>query len=536
MSTSWYRRIDDAMLTLLRHLRAEETTQKPNKKDAGPSRMFRHALRRSAKAAEEKARAATRQLVLFSRAGQWTEAVDYLAQLPVKNAVHRNAAISACSKASAWQAALVLLEHDRAACSPDPVAVASAFGAKGLPWPWVLWLLEDLRTWRVQADDFVGSAAVSCCSRNAQWEMAAALLFSLQMQQSVVAVGAAIAGAARTSSWEAAVALLSLRSAGEVRPSFIALSTTVLACSDASKWEAVLALLQDQPLLDAVTCTAAVTACRDGSSWKHALGLLSDVWTSRQRPDKEGSVFPLPSLTSANACLSALERASSWQLASSLLFDFPANDLQPDEVSFNTAISACVGRLKWQHALALFELMRLKNLHRDAVSWSSCISACAQGQSAEAALQLYDEYSNEATQLNTVVVNAAMAACGASRTWQRAVALTHQLQYAWQALSQAPDEVSFNTTIAVCAAGQAWEMALHFFRAMKDLQCNVDAAAIGAVLGACSHGRWKEAQKIAADAFSDRLPPTMERALQKACLSAGLSCGQNGLLCIGWSS
>ncbi|CAE7535822.1 PCMP-E8, partial [Symbiodinium sp. CCMP2456] len=123
-------------------------------------------------------------------------------------------------------------------------------------------------------------------------------------------------------------------------------------------------------------------------------------------------------------------------------------------VSFNTVISACVGRLKWQHALALFELMRLKNLHRDAVSWSSCITACAQGQSAEAALQLYDEYSNEATQLNTVVVNAAMAACGASRTWQRAVALTHQLQYAWQALSQAPDEVSFNTTIAVCAAGQ----------------------------------------------------------------------------------
>ena len=30
-------------------------------------------------------------------------------------------------------------------------------------------------------------------------------------------------------------------------------------------------------------------------------------------------------------------------------------------------------------------------------------------------------------------MNAAMAACGASRTWQRAVALTHQLQYAWQA-------------------------------------------------------------------------------------------------------
>ncbi|CAE7211990.1 unnamed protein product [Symbiodinium necroappetens] len=62
---------------------------------------------------------------------------------------------------------------------------------------------------------------------------------------------------------------------GKVRPSFIALSTTVLACSDASKWEAVLALLQDRPLLDAVTCTAAVTACRDGSSWKHALGHLS---------------------------------------------------------------------------------------------------------------------------------------------------------------------------------------------------------------------------------------------------------------------
>eukprot|EP00439_Symbiodinium_sp_Y106_P039582 s2458_g4.t2 len=490
--------------------------------------MFRHALRRGAKAAEEKARAATRQLVLFSRAGQWTEAVDYLARLPVKNVVHRNAAISACSKASAWPAALALLEHDRATFKPDPVAVASAFGAKGLPWPWVLRLLGDLRTWRVPADDFVGSAAVSCCSRNAQWEMALDLLFSLQMQQSVVAVGAAIAGAARASAWEAALALLSLRSAG-VRPSFIALSTTVLACSDASKWEAVLAVLQDRPLLDAVTCTAAVTACRDGSSWKHALGLLSDAWAARKRPDQEGSAFPLPSLTSANACLSALERASSWQLASSLLFDFPQNDLQPDEVSFNTVISACVGRLKWQHALALFELMKLKSLHRDAVSWSSCITACTQGQSAEAALQLYDEYSKEATQLNTVVVNAAMAACGASRTWQRAVALTHQLQYTWQALSEAPDEVSFNTTIAVCAAGQAWEMALHFFRAMADLQCNVGAAAIGAVLGACSHGRWKEAQKIAADSFSglEGLPPTMERALQKAYLSAGLSCGQN---------
>ncbi|CAE7460598.1 unnamed protein product, partial [Symbiodinium natans] len=459
-----------------------------------------------------------RQLVLFSRAGEWEEALHFFETLPLsaKNEVHRNAAISACSKASAWPAALALHADDRSKYSPDPVAAAATLGARGLPWPWALWLLEDLQAGRVPPDDFVGSAAVSCCSRNVQWQMSLALLFNLRMQHSPVAVGAAIAGVARAASWEAALALWALET--PARKSFIALSTTVLACSGASKWEAVLLLLKHRPLLDAVTCTAAVTACRDGSSWLHALGFLQDAWNSGERCEGEGSSFPLPSLTSANACLSALERASNWQLASWLLFEFPRKGLQADEVSFNTVMSACVGRLKWRQALALFDLMLTKLLPRDAVSWSSCITACAQGQNADAALQLYDEYSQGVAQPNTVVVNAAMAACGASRAWQRAVALTQLLQRTWQATGQTSDAVTFNTTIAACAAAQAWEMALHFFHAMADLHCVVDAAAIGAALGACSGGRWKEAQQIAADLQSRgvRLSSALEQALLRS--------------------
>ena len=39
-------------------------------------------------------------------------------------------------------------------------------------------------------------------------------------------------------------------------------------------------------------------------------------------------------------------------------------------------------------------------------------------------------------------------------------------------------------------------MALHFFHAMADLHCVVDAAAIGAALGACSGGRWKDPELL----------------------------------------
>ncbi|CAJ1401553.1 unnamed protein product [Effrenium voratum] len=371
----------------------------------------------------------------------------------------------------------------------DAVSFACALGAFSLPWREALRLLRLLQVFRVEPDAFVAAGAINVCSRAAQWQVCLDLLRSFpaaQTDHNSVAVGAAIAGADRASKWEAALALFNLHRL-KVRPSFIAFSTTVLATSRASQWQVVLELLQRRRL-DAVTCTAAITACREGRSWQHATGLLFDAWAKQPRggfgePDA-------PSLTSANACLSALERASQWRRATVLLHSFQRHSLQPDEVSYNTAISACSGRLKWQHSLALLKQMRRKMLRTDSVTWTACITACSQGQNAEAALALFDQCESG----NIAVTNAAIASCATTQSWDLAIQLlnTHLSEDS----DARADAVSFNSTIAACGVAQAWESALALTHLAADRGLLGDVALGAAMAAVAKAARWTEALQL----------------------------------------
>eukprot|EP00435_Cladocopium_sp_Y103_P056528 s858_g19.t1 len=482
--------------------------------------MLRRALLRSAQRrktgcrTEAEAKAITRQLVKLGSDSLWNKALELLGA--GSSLVHTNAVISACSKAKQWQQALALLVD-----SPlrDAVSLAAALGAKP-PWRQVLQLLQAAERWQLRSDEIVASAAISSCSHRYQWEVSLALLMKFKVEESTVAVGAVISGAEHSAQWQVAIALLNnLRT--KVRPSFIAFSTTVLACSKSSQWEAVMQLLEEEGrALDAVTCTAAITACRDGHNWQFALSLLFDALDCQPSPFQQRG--EAPSLTSSNACLSALERSSRWQLAICMLInDLPARRLQLDEVSFNTTISCCTARLKWQHALALLRRMQQHQLREDAVTWNACMTACSNGQKAELALDLFQEFKCHGN-VSTAVANAAIAACVPTHAWQFAVELFQQLQRGCtseeKSLDAAADRVSFNTTLAACAASQAWEMALSLAA-----EAALDEMALGAVISAMGT-RWKEAIQLAQRAATFQQSPgrcTIQQQLRRALILAG---------------
>ena len=58
-------------------------------------------------------RLATRELVKLGDAGRWREALGLLHSLAEVDAIHTSAAIRACGKAAAWEAAIALLEGVR---------------------------------------------------------------------------------------------------------------------------------------------------------------------------------------------------------------------------------------------------------------------------------------------------------------------------------------------------------------------------------------------------------------------------------------
>ena len=78
--------------------------------------------------------------------------------------------------------------------SSDPMALAAALGSRP-PWPHVLQLLQAQWLQRDVVDVVVASSAISCCSRESQWQVALELLKDLSAETSTVAVGAAISGA-----------------------------------------------------------------------------------------------------------------------------------------------------------------------------------------------------------------------------------------------------------------------------------------------------------------------------------------------------
>ncbi|CAE8708476.1 unnamed protein product, partial [Polarella glacialis] len=136
------------------------------------------------------------------------------------------AAVSACEKGGHWAGAVALLRELREArLSPDRVvlnAVISAFAQREGGWVWALQLLAEMRKGApasaaadrrasVEPNVITYNAAISCCEKGRQWQMAFVLLRQLRearVEPSVVTCGAVLSACEKGLQWRRSLSLL----------------------------------------------------------------------------------------------------------------------------------------------------------------------------------------------------------------------------------------------------------------------------------------------------------------------------------------
>lgn len=196
----------------------------------------------------------------------------------------------------------------------------------------------------------------------------------------------------------------------------ISYNAAMAACGKGQEWQMALELFQElrqlrrfQPLVDPYSWGSIVAAMAWATEWQQALVLWTQStaeWRGDVQRAKEGPVI-------ANACMSALEKASQWQRALQIFSALRKPTLQ----SFGPLVSSCAKAREWRQALEFLSLSRLRRFAPTLELYGPALSAAAIGRAWRLAQRLLTELQQQ--RLGVAALNdAAMAAelaMGASR-------------------------------------------------------------------------------------------------------------------------
>ncbi|CAE8642214.1 unnamed protein product [Polarella glacialis] len=223
-----------------------------------------------------------------------------------------NAAVSACSEASYWEATLHMVStaRARALLSPDVVTCNSLATAclRGQVWEWGLELVDQARRWGLEPDAVTACAAFSACETSKQWKVATALMQGLRVGEE-----------------------------GGLKPDLVLFSAAISAMDKGQRWAGALQLLQGLRVTridsNVVVCSAAVAACKAGGHWGEALQLLDEM---RQRSSG-------PNVISYTAAMGAFAPGQLWQQSLQLLRRARLEGVKTNVFCYEESIRVCEG-------------------------------------------------------------------------------------------------------------------------------------------------------------------------------------------------
>ena len=230
------------------------------------------------------------------------------------------------------------------------------------------------------------SAAASVCAKATAWRQASSLLDELKKRSlppDVVFWSSLGAAYSSVGKWQLALwTLLDAPKAAGLEPNVVSYSSAMTACERASFWEKVLSLLEEVEGLpekaNAFSYSSAIVACGqvESSGWQLSLHLWSHM----------ASASITPNVVAFNSTLTALERASCWQLACSLLEEFEDKDFMPDAVSYSAVATAC----PWQLGLLWLLRARAKAMICGPGAWSCLARKMGHSRAWQTAAQLLE--------------------------------------------------------------------------------------------------------------------------------------------------
>lgn len=131
-----------------------------------------------------------------------------------------------------------------------------------------------------------------------------------------------------------------------------------------------------------------------------------------------------PFRISHNSVASALEKASCWQLALSMLMALGSHS---DLITFSAAISACENAQKWNQAMALLNELQIQRLEANLIVYNAVLSACEKASQWQQVLFLFREVTEKLV-ANVVTYTAVISACERSKHWQHALDFFHHMK------------------------------------------------------------------------------------------------------------
>lgn len=243
-------------------------------------------------------------------------------------------------------------------------------------------------------------------------------------------------------------------------------------------WQPALALLSSMVCAalrsNLITCSASVGACAKGLKWFLACGILTQMRTLlRVRPNT------IAFDSAINACGG---RSGSWEMALGLFSQLRVINLDPVEMSYNTAISALEYRQHWERGMEFLE---------ELTAWRPQQRICA----------------------NIVSFNAALSCFRKVSQWQKAVHLLKGIPRR-RITSAGPevraDDVTYGTAVSACDHGWQWRWALRLLlegACASRIRCEV--MTLNSAMSACAKGtEWPVALRLLRGMPSQKMVPS----------------------------
>ncbi|CAK9045149.1 unnamed protein product [Durusdinium trenchii] len=219
----------------------------------------------------------------WASGSRWKEALDLLQQTPPsrRQLFACSAALSACGKSTAWQAALTLMKEMLAEeVHADVVCYNTLISAcgKGGQWTLALEVLQEMKR-KMRPSNASYSATISACEKAFRWREALALLEEAHaVRPQLSCFNAAISACEKCHKWQMALNIFQEISQRRQSPDRISFNACISACAGESIWTIALHLLQQMPRCQltpgAITRSAVITACEKALQWQVVLKIL----------------------------------------------------------------------------------------------------------------------------------------------------------------------------------------------------------------------------------------------------------------------
>ena len=224
-------------------------------------------------------------------------------------------------------------------------------------------------------DVFTYNAAISCCAKGGQWQLAWQLFDALpeaSLQPDVVSCNASISACERGGQWQLASYLFGSMQSVALAADIKTFRAVISSFEKGAQWQKALQTFQSIPCAgltpNLYVYNATISSCEKGSNWKMALHFFEAMPASLLTPDLMSLCSPVVPLFSLFMLQGSQRKQATPKRVPLLLCGLPR--------SRNAIISSCGKGGQWQLAVWHFGKICQAHLSPNTISYNSAITSC----------------------------------------------------------------------------------------------------------------------------------------------------------------